>query len=220
MDKQLHEPAVIAGNSFAIIRGKLRDMGLAVEPATAPLVERVIHCTADFDFAHITRFSAQAVEGGVGALQNGCAVVTDVHMVRVGISARRLSALGGSAHCFVADDEAQRRSAADRITRSAAGMRLAAERGLLTGAIVAIGNAPTALYEVIDLMASRRIRPALVIGVPVGFVNTAESKTALEACTSTEWIVTAGNKGGSTVAAAIVNALLRIAQGVASEDVD
>ncbi|MCL5998620.1 MAG: precorrin-8X methylmutase [Chloroflexi bacterium] len=220
MDKNFQEPAVISGNSFAIIRGKLRDMGHIVEPAAAPLVERVIHCTADFDFAHITRMSVHAVEGGVGALRNGCAVVTDVHMVRVGISARRLSALGGSVHCFVADEEVQRRSAADRITRSAAGMRLAAERGLLTGAIVAIGNAPTALYEVIDLMASRRIRPALVIGVPVGFVNTAESKMALEACTSTEWIVTAGNKGGSTVAVAIVNALLRIAQGVASEDVD
>jgi precorrin-8X/cobalt-precorrin-8 methylmutase len=140
-------------------------------------------------------------------------------MVRVGISERRLAALGGASYCFVADEATRRRAELDQITRSASGIRMAAERGLLTGGIVAIGNAPTALYEIIKLVEAG-VRPALVIGVPVGFVSTAESKAALMEVTSVPWIVTAGRKGGSTVAVAIVNALLRLATHAEAGEVD
>jgi precorrin-8X/cobalt-precorrin-8 methylmutase len=131
-------------------------------------------------------------------------------MVRVGISAQRLAALGGTLHCFIDDEEVRTRATAAGSTRSTQAMRLAAERGLLAGSIVAIGNAPTALYEVIRLIREDDMRPALVIGVPVGFVGTAESKAALMELTSVPWIVTQGYKGGSTIAVAAANALLRL----------
>jgi precorrin-8X/cobalt-precorrin-8 methylmutase len=203
-------PESIAADSFTIIRRHLDQQGYAFDPPTLALVERIIHSTADFEFAELVRSSPGAIEAGVQALQSGCAVLTDVHMVRVGISAQRLGALGGALHCLIDDDEVRTRAAAEGSTRSTQSMRLAAERGLLAGSIVAIGNAPTALYEVIRLVREGA-RPALVVGVPVGFVGTAESKAALMELTSVPWIVTAGYKGGSTIAVAAVNALLRLA---------
>jgi precorrin-8X/cobalt-precorrin-8 methylmutase len=131
-------------------------------------------------------------------------------MVRVGISAQRLGALGGMLHCFIDDEKVRERATAAGSTRSTQSMRLAAERGTLAGSIVAVGNAPTALYEVIRL-AREGVRPALVVGVPVGFVGTAESKAALMELPGVPWIVTTGYKGGSTIAVAAVNALLRLA---------
>ncbi len=217
MDTQ--NPAVITAGSFAIIRAELSAAGYLFEPSQAAIVERIIHATADFEFAAITRFSPGAIEAGVQALRAGCSVVTDVHMVQVGISAARLAAFGGAARCFVADEITRQRAAMNNLTRSAAGMALAAEQGLLDGSIVAIGNAPTALYEVIRLVAEG-VRPALVIGTPVGFVSTTESKTALMQVTAIPWIVTVGRKGGSTVAVAIVNALLRLAADAPATDTD
>jgi precorrin-8X/cobalt-precorrin-8 methylmutase len=123
------------------------------------------------------------------------------------------------AYCFVADEITRQRAEASRLTRSAVGMAVAAEQGLLDGSIIAIGNAPTALYEVIHLIGEG-IRPALVIGVPVGFVSTVESKEALTQVTTVPWIVTVGRKGGSTVAVAIVNALLRLAVDAPATEVD
>jgi precorrin-8X/cobalt-precorrin-8 methylmutase len=219
MADYIQNPTAIAVDSFAIIRAELQAAGHHFVPPLAAVVERVIHSTADFDFAGIIRTSPGAVEGGVLALQSGCPVITDVHMVRVGISEPRLSALGGTAHCFVADASTRQRAQAMAVTRSAMGMRLAAEQGLLAGSIVAIGNAPTALYEVLHLI-EEGLQPALVIGVPVGFVSTVESKEALMQVTTVPWIVTAGRKGGSTVAVAIVNALLRLAGASAATEVD
>jgi precorrin-8X/cobalt-precorrin-8 methylmutase len=213
------EPAAIAAESFATIRAELRERGAQLDPDLAPIVERIIHSTADFEFAAITRASQGAAAAGLEALQRGCVVLADVQMVRVGISERRLAALGGSLHCLVGADETRARAAEAGISRSAMGMRLAHERGLLDGAIVAIGNAPTALFEVLRL-ASAGARPALVIGVPVGFVNTIESKVALMARGDLPWIATAGRKGGSPVAVAVLNALLRMAAGAGAEDVD
>lgn len=215
----IQNPAAIAADSFAIIRAELQAAGHHFAPLLAAVIERIIHSTADFDFAGITRTSPGAIEAGVEALQRGCPVITDVTMVSAGISEPRLSALGGTVHCFVADDLTRQRAQAMAVTRSAMGMRLAAERGLLTGSIVAIGNAPTALYEVLHLI-EEGVRPALVIGVPVGFVSTVESKEALIQVTTVPWIVTAGRKGGSTVAVAIVNALLRLAGDAAATEVD
>jgi len=203
-------PESIAADSFTIIRRHLDAQGYAFDPLTLALVERIIHSTADFEFAELVRNSPGAIEAGVQALRSGCAVLTDVHMVRVGISAQRLGALGGAVHCLVDDPEVHRRATATGSTRTTQSMRLAAERGLLADSIVAIGNAPTALYEVIQLV-HQGVRPALVVGVPVGFVGTAESKAALMNLTSVPWLVTSGNKGGSTIAVATVNALLRLA---------
>jgi precorrin-8X/cobalt-precorrin-8 methylmutase len=203
-------PESIATDSFTIIRRHLDEQGYAFDPPTLALIERIIHSSADFEFADLVRTSPNAIEAGVQALRAGCDVLTDVHMVRVGISVQRLGALGGALHCLVDDDEVRARAASESTTRSTQSMRLAEERGLLTGSIVAIGNAPTALYEVIRLVHAGA-RPALVVGVPVGFVGTAESKAALMELTAVPWIVTAGYKGGSTIAVAAVNALLRLA---------
>jgi len=219
MGDYIRDPATIAADSFAIIRAELTERGCQFEPSLAAVVERIIHSTADFDFAVITRTSPGAIEAGVRALRAACPVITDVHMVRAGISTLRLAALGGAVHCFVADEVTRQRAQAAQVTRSAIGIRLAAEHGLLTGSIVAIGNAPTALYEVIRCI-EEGLRPALVIGVPVGFVSTAESKEALMQVTEVPWLVTVGRKGGSTVAVAIVNALLRLAGDLPATEID
>jgi precorrin-8X/cobalt-precorrin-8 methylmutase len=183
------------------------------------VVERVIHSTADFEFADLTKASDGAIVSGVQALQHGCPIITDVNMVKVGISAPRLAQFGSTVQCMVASDEVRERAETDGTTRSAMGMRIAAERGLLAGSIIAIGNAPTALHEVVRLVEAGE-RPALVVGVPVGFVGTVESKTALMEQTAVSWIVTTGFKGGSTIAVAVVNALLRLAGGASSAEID
>lgn len=210
--------AEIASRSFAIIRAELSERGITLPQPLATVVERIIHTTADFEFATITQASPGAIAAGVAALQHGCAVITDVQMARVGIDQRRLHRCGGAAHCFNDLPEVIQLAAATGLTRSAAALRWAHEQGYLAGAIVAIGNAPTALFEVLDLL-DRGAQPALIIGVPVGFVNTAESKAALMARQDVPWIVTAGRKGGSPVATAIVNALLRLALGEDNRDV-
>lgn len=213
------DPAAIARDSFAIIRGELQSLGYAFDTDQAAIIERIIHSTADFDFAKITRFSPTAIETGILALQQGCAVITDVNMIRVGVSKRRVATLGGSLHCFVADDETRRRATDERTTRSAMGIKIAAERELLAGGVVVIGNAPTALYEVMRLIDDG-IKPALIIGVPVGFVSTVESKAALLKVTSVPWITTIGRKGGSPVAVAIINAFLRLAMDADATEVE
>lgn len=206
----IRTPESIAADSFTIIRRHLDEQGYRFDPPTLAVVERIIHSTADFAFADLVRISPGALAAGVQALRAGCNVLTDVQMVRVGINAQRLGALGGALHCLIDDGDVRARAAAAGSTRSTQSMRLAAERGLLADNIVAIGNAPTALYEVIRLIDAG-VRPALVVGVPVGFVGTAESKAALMELGSVPWIVTTGYKGGSTVAVAAVNALLRLA---------
>ncbi len=213
-------PAGITEGSFAIIRRELAELGYHLQPPQADIIERLIHTSADFDFADITRFSPGAIEAGVDALRRGCAVVSDVNMVRVGVSAARLGQFGGAAHCFVGDDQVRQRAEMEQSTRSALGIRLAAEQGLVAGGIVAVGNAPTALYETIRLINEAGIKPALVIGVPVGFVEAAESKAALTQVDAVPWIVTEGRKGGSTIAVAIINALLRLAADAPQTAVD
>jgi precorrin-8X/cobalt-precorrin-8 methylmutase len=210
-------PHAIAAESFVIIRQGLAERGATLAPPLAAVVERIIHTTADFEFAELVQASPGAVEAGVNALQTGCAVLTDVQMVRVGVNAQRLANLGGALHCLIADAEVISYAAAAGSTRGAQSMRLAAERGLLDGSIVAIGNAPTALYEVIRLVEAGA-RPALIVGVPVGFVGAAESKAALAEVTVVPWLITAGRKGGSTIAAATVNAMLRLAVGAGNDE--
>jgi precorrin-8X/cobalt-precorrin-8 methylmutase len=214
-----HQPETIAHDSFTLIRQELQAAGYRFASPLADIVERIVHSTADFEFAELLRLSPGAIEAGLQALRQGCALVCDVNMVRVGVSAPRLARLGGSLHCFVAEPEVRARAEAAGTTRSAAGIRLAADKGLVVGGIVVIGNAPTALFETLNLVAEGH-HPALIVGVPVGFVSTVESKAALMALEHIPWLVTTGRKGGSSVAVAIINALLRLATEAPATEVD
>jgi precorrin-8X/cobalt-precorrin-8 methylmutase len=196
----------IESESFRIIRA---EMGQHVfSPEQEVLVVRVIHATADFDFAHILRFSPGAVEAGVEALRAGHPIVSDVRMIEVGVSGLLLKQVGGTIHCAIGDETVYARAEREGTTRAAAAMRELAPH--IDGGIVAIGNAPTALLEVIRLIHEEGIHPALVVGVPVGFVSAVESKDEL-AGLDIPHITALGRKGGSTVAVAILNALLRLA---------
>ena len=196
----------IEKESFEIIRSELGPHGFT--EAQLNVVVRVIHATADFDFVEIMRFSPGAVEAGLAALRGGCAVLTDVHMTEAGISGAMLAQLGCRKSCAVDAPAVHEAAAAAHTTRSTMAMSLHAET--IHGGIVAIGNAPTALLEVIRLVREEGIRPALVVGMPVGFVSAVESKDELLTL-DVPFITALGRKGGSPVAAATLNALLRMA---------
>jgi precorrin-8X/cobalt-precorrin-8 methylmutase len=179
-------------------------------PQELPIVQRVIHATADFDYARQIVFSQQAIAAGLAAIRAGCLILTDVQMAAVGLNRGLLDRFGCQARCLVHDPETAALAQAEQLTRSAAAIRRMVDD--LAGSIVAVGNAPTALFELLRLVDAAHVRPALVVGVPVGFVNAAESKAALQQ-TDLAFMTVAGRKGGSTVAAAMVNALLRLAEG-------
>ena len=196
-------PADIEKRSFEIIESELE---APIPDKIKPIVIRAIHTTADFDYAETLRFSPDAVERGRTALKQGCTVVTDTTMAQAGINKRALERLGGKTACFIAHPEVARRAKEAGTTRSAAAVDFAAET--LTGPLLfAVGNAPTALLRLCELVEAGRLSPALVIGVPVGFVNVVEAKE-LALTLQVPHIVARGRKGGSNVAAAIVNALL------------
>ncbi len=196
-------PMDIEKRSFEIITEILGDRQFA--PDQEPIIKRTIHTTADFDYADNLVFSENAVKKGIEALKGGCDIVTDTQMVKSGINKTILEKLGGQVHCFMSDadvaDEAKERG----VTRAIVSMERAAE--LNKPCIFAIGNAPTALICIRELMDAGRLSPALIIGVPVGFVNVVESKEMIIA-SDVPHIVARGRKGGSNVAAAICNALL------------
>ena len=197
------KPGDIEARSMEIIAGELGETGWK-EPEFS-VVRRCIHTSADFDYNMNLRFSPEACKKGIRALRAGADIVTDTRMAMSGINKRRLAEYGGQVHCFI-DDETVIREAKERgVTRSAICM----ERGaaIKKPVIFAIGNAPTALIRLYELVESGAVLPELVIGVPVGFVNVVESKE-LFMRTSVPWIIAAGRKGGSNIAAAICNALL------------
>ena len=197
------KPMDIEKRSFEIITELLGDN--QPDPEIAPVVKRVIHTTADFEYRENLLFSEHAVEKGIEALREGCHIITDTHMAMSGINKTILGRLGGEVHCFMADPDVAEEAKARGITRAAVSMERAAALDKLC--IFAIGNAPTALMALKDLMDAGRVRPALIIGVPVGFVNVVESKERIIGC-DVPYIVARGRKGGSNVAAAICNALL------------
>ncbi len=197
------KPAEIEKRSFAIITEELG--AHTFPPDIEPVVKRVIHTTADFDYADNLVFSADAVARAHRAIQAGAHIVTDTSMAKAGINKRMLARFGGEVHCFIADEDVAAEAKRRGVTRSAVSMERAA--GLQVPLIFAIGNAPTALLAIHRLMAADMLSPELVIGVPVGFVNVAESKELILA-SDVPHIVARGRKGGSNVAAAIVNALL------------
>lgn len=196
-------PHEIERRSFEIITEELGDTKL--DPSVAHIVKRVIHTTADFSYAETLAFVNDAVEKGLEALKQGATIVTDTNMALAGISKPALKMLGGSAVCFIADEDIARTAKEQGTTRAVSSMEKAAA---LEGPVIfAIGNAPTALIRICELHAAGKIDPALVIGAPVGFVNVVESKEMLLE-TDIPAIVAQGRKGGSNVAAAMCNALL------------
>ena len=197
------KPMDIEKRSFAIITELLGDTKL--DPENELVIKRVIHTSADFDYVQNLVFSEHAVAKGIEALRGGCDIVTDTQMARAGINKTILSKLGGQVHCFMSDPDVALEAKERGVTRAIVSMERAAK--LPKPCIFAIGNAPTALISLHEQMQAGKLTPALIIGVPVGFVNVVESKELIIG-TEVPHIVARGRKGGSNVAAAICNAML------------
>ena len=197
------KPMDIEKRSFEIITELLGDTQL--DPENELVIKRVIHTTADFDYVQNLVFSDQAVRKGIEALRDGCDVVTDTQMAKSGINKTILGKLGGQVHCFMSDPDVAAEAKERGITRAIVSMERAAK--LEMPCIFAIGNAPTALISLHEQMEAGTLNPALIIGVPVGFVNVVESKELIIE-SGVPHIVARGRKGGSNVAAAICNAML------------
>ncbi len=197
------KPMDIERRSFEIIAEELGDR--KIDPEYDLVVRRVIHTTADFDYYDNLAFSEHAVKKLTAAIAGGADIVTDTTMAQAGINKRALAKFGGQVHCFIADPDVAEEAKARGVTRSLVSMEKAAR--LVRPLVFAIGNAPTALFSICDLTRAGKLNPALVIGVPVGFVNVIEAKEELMSL-QIPWIVARGRKGGSNVAAAIVNAAL------------
>lgn len=196
-------PQEIEARSFAIITEELG--GRQFDPLQAPIIKRAIHTSADFDYADNLVFSEHAVEQAWQALQKGAWIITDTNMAKAGINQTALQKFGGEVRCFMADPDVAQAAKANGTTRAVASMEKAAK--LKVPLIFAIGNAPTALLRLYELIQEKEVHPQLVIGVPVGFVNVVEAKERILTC-EVPYIVARGRKGGSNIAAAICNALL------------
>jgi len=201
----------IEHDSFAVIDREVGPHDYA--PHQWPIVRRMIHANADFDFNGLTAFHPRAVTAGIHAILSGRSrVVADVEMICVGLSAPRLAHFGMRTHQFIADADVIAQAKADDTTRAVQAMRKAHRLGLLDDAVVGIGNAPTALIELVRLIRDEGACPALVVGMPVGFVSAAESKELMSQVDDVPWIVIRGRKGGSTLVVAAIHALLSLAE--------
>ena len=201
----------IEHDSFAVIDREVTSH--AYTTGQWPIVRRMIHANADFDFNGLTEFHSRAVQAGVAAiLSRSTRVVADVEMICVGLSAPRLGHFGMATHQFISDADVINTAKAEGTTRAVQAMRKAHRLGLIDGAIVGIGNAPTALIELVRLIHDEGARPALVVGMPVGFVSAAESKDLMALENDVPWVVIRGRKGGSTLVVAAIHALLGLAE--------
>ena len=200
----IKEPMTIENRSMELIAPHLAELHL--DERETKLYSRLIHASGDVGYAPITRVHPQAIDAAMVALKRGVDIYTDVEMVRTGINKKKLASFGGTVHCLVADPDVAARAKAEGITRSMVAMRTFGKD--MDGSIVAIGNAPTALFEVLRLVREEGIRPACIVGIPVGFVGAAESKAELAANDIVPYITVEGSKGGSPIAAAAVNALM------------
>ena len=199
-------PEEIEKKSFKIIEEELAD--LDVPMGEKEVIKRVAHASADTAFAKGIIFQPQAMEKGVSAIRTGRHIITDVEMVKAGIRIRELEKFGNKLFCFINDEEILDKAKDGKLPRAVLAMRQAIP--YINGNIVVIGNAPTALFELMNLIKQEKVSPALVIGIPVGFVGAAESKNALRTV-SVPYITNNGRKGGSAVACAIINALIKLA---------
>ena len=201
----------IEHDSFAIIDSEAGPHAYTGEQW--PLVRRMIHANADFEFNGLTAFHPDAMQAGLAAvLKGGTPIVADVEMICVGLSAPRLKHFGLTTHHYISDADVIEVAKAEETTRAVQAMRKAQRLGKLEGAIVGIGNAPTALIELVRLIREEGVRPALVVGMPVGFVSAAESKDLLMTLNEVPWVAIKGRKGGSTLVVAAIHALLSLAE--------
>ncbi len=175
-----------------------------------PVVRRMIHTTADFDWVTMTRFHPQAIDAGIEAISAGRPIITDTGMARMGIRRKEIEAYGGTVECFMADGQVAQSALEKGITRATAAMDTAAEQ--FSGGIYVVGNAPTALLRLMELMDAGRVTPDLIVGLPVGFVNAAESKALLLERSTVPFITNVGRKGGSAIAASVINAMIILAK--------
>ena len=203
---EIVDPGEIEAKSFALID---RETGPHdYDDRQWPIVRRVIHTTADFDFAAITRFSPEVVAAGIAALRRGESILCDTNMVLAGVNKARLAGFGCAINCHVADADVASEASQLGVTRSIVAVRKGAAQGC---GIYLIGNAPTALFELLNLTEKGEVKPSLIVGVPVGFVGAEESKEALLA-SKIPFITCRGRKGGSAIAATILNALMLLAE--------
>ena len=200
------KPEEIEVQSFKIIDAEAGRHDFSSEQW--PIVRRMIHTSADFEYLQTVRFHPEAIAAGIAAIKNGKTIITDTNMARIGIRSYDLERFGAEVTCFMADPEIAQIAKAKQTTRAVAAVDAALEE--MNGGIYVVGNAPTALLHLIECMQANLARPALVVGLPVGFVNAAESKDALMA-TNYPYISNVGRKGGSNVAASVVNALIKLA---------
>lgn len=197
------EPMEIEKRSFEIIESVI--CNISIPEDRKDVLKRVIHTTADFDYTENLKFSDDSISAALNALKSGVTIVTDTNMAYSGINKNALAKLGGKAVCFMSDSDVAEEAKKRGVTRAIVSMEKACS--ISGNVIFAIGNAPTALIELDRLIEKGKIKPALIIGVPVGFVNVCESKEIIMKC-GIPYIVAKGNKGGSNVAAAICNALI------------
>ena len=200
----IKEPMAIENRSMELIAPHLE--GLNLDERATKVYSRLIHASGDVGYAPITRVHPEAIDCAIEALKSGAHIYTDVEMVRTGINKKKLASFGGEVHCLVADADVAVRAKELGITRSMVAMRQFGKA--LDGSIVAIGNAPTALFEVLRMVREEGIRPACIVGIPVGFVGAAESKAELAENGIVPYITVEGTKGGSPIAAAAINALM------------
>ena len=204
------KPMEIEKRSFEIITEELKEQGIVLPEETEWITKRCIHTSADFDYARNLVYSEHAVEKALDALRKGATIVTDTQMARAGINKKSLARFGGEVKCFMSDEDVAERAKKNGTTRAVAAMDKAAD---LEGPVIfAIGNAPTALVRIYELVQEGRLHPELIIGVPVGFVNVVPSKELILSL-DVPSIVARGRKGGSNIAACICNELLYHLEG-------
>ena len=206
MEIEIVRPEEIEKRSFSIISEELKAQGITLPEDQEAVTKRCIHTSADFDYARNLVFSKGAVEKAKEAIRHGASIVTDTQMARSGINKRVLEQYGGQVYCFMSDTDVAEAAKRAGTTRAVASMEKACV--LEEDLIFAIGNAPTALIRLYELIREGRIAPKLVIGAPVGFVNVVQSKEQILTLKDTPYIVARGRKGGSNIAACICNALL------------
>ena len=202
------KPSDIETLSFKIINEEAGEHNFSQKEW--PIVRRMIHTSADFDYIKTVRFHPLAIEAAINAIQHGKAIITDTKMAMSGISKKKLDGFNIKIKCFISDSEVEKKAAEKKITRAHAAVDAAVAD--MEGGIYVIGNAPTALLHLIELIKTGEAAPALIIGLPVGFVNAAESKAALIE-TDYPCITNIGRKGGSNIAASVINALANIGTG-------
>ena len=200
----IKNPRAIEENSMEMIYPFIKDLDLTAEEIT--VYSRMIHASGDVDYGHLVKTSKGAVAAGIEALRKGCNIYCDVTMVQTGINKNALKTLGGEAFCRISDPEVAKRAKEKNVSRSMEAIHSFGKD--LNGSIIAVGNAPTALFEALRMTKEEGITPALIVGIPVGFVGAAESKEVLIQESPVPYITVRGTKGGSPIVASVINALM------------